>query len=212
MNPVIDRRQAAWFLVAGALATGSLACQTLFGGRPPAEASATLAAFPADPALAPDAFSELEAWVASDPDGIQQAAVAQLDNEDSAVRFAALYVLSRTPLTTPSERALHQSLSSTLADERLLAAETLGLHGRADALPVLIDLLDSQAPLAHRDPPMQAWQAASFALIQLTEEDLGLLGAESFEAVAAAKPAWQAWWREAGGELSWDTGLEAFVR
>lgn len=155
-------------------------------------------------------FGALEEAIDIAPEEIRLAAMEHLEDENKNVRFAALYVIARTAAAGESMEALVPFLKSSDISERITAAEALLVRGDKAAFPALIDALDSSAFLNFRDPPQQAWEAASFALIQFTDEDLGLLGVEDIAGSAAAKPAWEAWWQSNAEALIWNADVGVY--
>jgi hypothetical protein len=213
-----QHRREAWrqwvlALVPALLLGSGLACQTIMGSAatptPGAGVRQAWTGFQQAGSDEQAAFDSLRGGLEQDPSGMHAYALEILSsNSASDERMAAVYVLSETGLDGQAMDALHRSLDEGGVDERLLAAETLLLSGDPAGFPTLIALLGSQEALAYRDPPQQAWQAASFALIQLTDEDLGLIGPEEYAVVSAAQPAWQAWWEsKRGGAWDEDQGV-----
>lgn len=185
------------------LLLGGLACRFVTGLFPPSP-EGVITGFSGGSDSVDEDFVAIEEAIESSPQDVRAAALAHVGDEDVNVRFAALYALARTAEEGESMDALVPFLSSEDISERIMAAEALLVRGEKAAIPVLIAALDSEDDLAFRDPPQQAWDAASFALIQFTEEDLGLVGVEDLAGSAAAKPAWEAWWEAHGESLVWD--------
>jgi hypothetical protein len=146
---------------------------------------------------------DLHVLIRDDPEAAAQAALEQLDADDPAARFAALYALANTAATDEQLEGLRATLASASLSERVLAAEALLVRGEKQALPVLIEALGSDEDLAFSLPPRQAWEYARDLLLTYTEGDFGLTADESFAAASAARPAWQAWWQANGGGIEW---------
>ena len=155
-------------------------------------------------------FMAIEEAIDVSLEEMRAAAINNVHDEDKNVRFAALYVLARTAVEGDSMDALFPFLESVDISERITAAEALLIRGEKASFPILIDALDSSEYLSFRDPPQRAWEAAVFALIQFTNEDLGLLGVEDIEGSQAAQGAWSAWWQENQDSLTWDQDIEVF--
>ena len=170
------------------------------------EAAAVLDAFASDPGLVDENFRALNSLVRTSPAAVREAAIERLRASDPNLRYAAVYGLALTADDADSIAALVPILTSSDISERMLAAGSLISRGEKSAFPILIDALDSDDPLAFRDPPQRAWQFARFVLIQYTEEDMGLLGPLTFstEQAAAAKPTWETWWSDHGDALRFD--------
>jgi hypothetical protein len=94
--------------------------------------------------------------------------------------------------------------------ERLIAAGGLLSVGEKAAIPVLIELLASGAPVPNSDPPRAVWQVARGVLLFYTDQDLGLREAADAEAAAVAQADWEAWWEASGEALTWDPGTTRF--
>ncbi len=204
MKPCSRNRKRLWWGMAACL---SLACSfltDLFNPVDP-QASEAIANFKAEPAEIEASFQTLHQQIIHQPGEVAQAALAQLDAEDPAVRFAALYALANTAETRAQLNALREVLGSESLSERVLAAEALLVRGEKEAIPVLIAALNSEEELAYSLPPQVAWWYARYLLLQYTLEDFGLEGDESFATAAAAQPTWQAWWEENGDSLQWYT-------
>ncbi len=155
-------------------------------------------------------FVAIEDAIALNPSGAQEAALAHLGSDDQILRFAALYTVVRTAEGGEALDALLPFLESADTTERILTAQALLAQGEKAALPVLIGALDSPEYIHLWHPPLQAWEAAQFALLQYTEEDLGLVGTESLDRSAAAKRAWLEWWVEHQDTLVWDEARGVF--
>lgn len=170
------------------------------------EAARVLDAFASTPNRVAEDFRALHSLVRDTPGEVRDAAIERLQASDPNLRYAAVYGLALTADDAESMAALVPILSSPDISERMLAAGSLISRGDKNAFPVLIDALDSDDPLAFRDPPQRAWQFARFVLIQYTEEDMGMLGPRTFslDQAAAAKPAWERWWSEHGDALRYD--------
>lgn len=130
-----------------------------------------------------------------DPDSVRTAAAELLAASDEDVRFGALYALYLTARPGPSLEALRPLLASGDWTERLIAAETLATRGEEEAIPVLIDALGSTDRVQHWHPYREVWERARRVLLRVTGQDLGLKGAADAASVAAARPAWLAWWQ-----------------
>lgn len=145
---------------------------------------------------------------------LRAAALQHLDAEDDAVAYAALYALSITAEEGESMDALRPFLESDDMSERMLAAGSLVVRGEKAGIPVLIEALDSEEPLAYRTPERPAWIFAQHVLLRYTGQDLGPALAEPEDLdpslVAEAKPDWERWWAESGGALRWDASAREF--
>ena len=159
--------------------------------------------FSGDPEAVDDSFAAIHDHLRERPDELRAAALEHLGEEDPNVHYAAMYALSLTAEPGESADGLRRYLGSDDLNERFLAAGSLLARGEKEAIPVLIDLLDSEDPVAYRDPPRMAWQVARSALLTFVEQDHGLVDAEGFEDVSATKPAWERWWDEAGDAVQW---------
>lgn len=132
----------------------------------------------------------------TDPAATHDAALDLLESEDPDVRVAAVYAASVTARPEDAE-ALAPFLVSSDPVERVLAAAGMLAVEDARAVPVLIEALGEDALLPFGAPPGHVWQAARFALLQATGQDLGLRDANTAADVAATIPAWEAWWADA---------------
>jgi len=141
---------------------------------------------------------------------LRAAALKHLHDTDPNVRFASFYALTLTAAPGSSMAALQTFLSSSDVNERLPAAGAIVSRGAKDGLPVLIDALGSSDVVAWFDPPMEAWQYASFVLTTFTGQDFGLTKAKDAAAAARTRPAWQKWYREHGASLTWDPAERRF--
>lgn len=170
------------------------------------EAARVLDGFASAPNRVAEDFRVLNSLVRHSPGEVRDAAIERLHASDPIRRYAAVYGLALTADDAESMAALVPILSSSDINERMLAAGSLISRGDKSAFPVLIGALDSDDPLAFRDPPQRAWQFARFVLVQYTDEDMGLLGPRTFSAeqAAAAKRAWDRWWSEHGDALRYD--------
>lgn len=176
------------------------------------EAARLLDGFASAPNRVAEDFRVLNSLVRHSPGEVRDAAIERLQASDPILRYAAVYGLALTADDAESMAALVPILSSSDISERILAAGSLISRGDKSAFPVLIGALDSDDPLAFRDPPQRAWQFARFVLIQYTETDMGLLGPPTFSAeqAAAAKPAWDRWWSEHGDALRYDENGQVY--
>ena len=143
-----------------------------------------------DPAE-PGAVLSLNEVVAAGSEAVAEL-LPLLENEDPNRQFAALYV-ALLLTDTDEEIAL---VTPLLAHEemtiRTMVAGALAGHGVAEALPVLIEAMSSEADLPFSDPPRSL---AAFA-----QSGLEAYTRESF----ADAPAWEAWWQDVESSLEWD--------
>ena len=120
------------------------------------------------------------------------ALAALLKDADPTVRFAAIYLVALLTDTPAEIDVLRRALDDPAPELRAMAAASLAGRGVVEALPVLIDLLDSDAQLPYSRPPTpvadQAWAA------------LNLLTAQAFTTAGE----WRAWWAAASPGLRWD--------
>jgi HEAT repeat protein len=157
------------------------------------------------------AVGAINAAAADDREALLAVALEHLDATDPDERWAAVYALtvSATPDDEAALAALREILGSDDVDERLNAAGSVAAMGQSEALPVLIDLLDSDAQLRYLVLP--AWRVAADMLLAYTEEDFGILDALEPKSRAKAKAAWEAWWAERGSDLVWRPDDTTFV-
>jgi hypothetical protein len=142
----------------------------------------------------------LTIMVLTEPESTRATAMNLVGSEDPDVRRAALYALSMT-LSSADVDALSPILESSDPRERVLAAAGLLAVGDARGVPVLIELLEDETPMALGFPPVHVWERARVALLQATGEDLGLRDAADAEAAAATIPAWELWWAGTEGDF-----------
>lgn len=148
----------------------------------------------------------------SSPDALRAAALAHIEDASPQVQAAALYALAVS--VSEDDRDGIDALGGFLgpgADvERLTAAGGLLSVGEKTAIPVLIELLASGAPVPNSDPPRAVWQVARGVLLFHTDQDLGLREAADAEAAAATQAGWEAWWKASGEALTWDPETQRF--
>ena len=159
------------------------------------------------------AFSALNQAAANDTAALRKAALAHLADkkDDPDTHYAALYALVLTADADKGAAELAGMLTSANADERLLSAGALAGLGDKRALPALIAALDQQDELSYRAPPQRACDFAQRQLLWFTNQDFGLKAAQTPEEIAAAKPAWERWWRSVSGSLHYDRRERKFV-
>lgn len=201
---MIPWKTSPWPTVA-ALGLAALGCSLLTPRPTPVpEVDSALAAF-GDPQADPEAaFLDLSRAMSDDPAGVEATALGRLDDPHPEVRLIAIYSLAETASTPAGLRALHDLLDADDATERSLAAEGLLRRGEPEAIPALIDVLDEDSALRGAEPPSQVWEFARDLLLRYTDQDFGLSTAEDSAAVAAAKPAWEAWWGTSSARVAWD--------
>lgn len=140
--------------------------------------------------------ARLNLAIVSDPGSTREAALELLASGDADVRIAAVYALSVTALPEDVE-VLAPFLEEPDPGERVLAAAGMLALEYPRAVPVLIEALGDDVALPFRFPPAHVWEAARFALLQSTGQDLGLRDATTADEAAATIPAWEAWWADA---------------
>jgi HEAT repeat protein len=147
------------------------------------------------------------------PDELRAAALAHIEDASPEVHSAALYALALSVNQDDRKAidALRGFLDPGADDERLTAADGLLSIGEKAAIPVLIELLTSKAPVPDSDPPTAVWEVAKGLLLFHTDQDLGLGEAEVAGAAAAAQVDWEAWWEASAEDLTWDPDTWSFT-
>jgi len=145
------------------------------------------------------------------PAELREAALNHLRDDDPDVRYASLFALAMTAERGVSLDALRPFLGSADPSERLMAAGTLVAKGEKAGLPILIEALTSTAPLRY-EPSRLGWEFARSALIEFTDEDMGLLARPGARwEPEAVRARWRAWWEKSEPHVSW-TGQYFTVR
>lgn len=161
-----------------------------------------------------ESFRAISGHLRERPAQLRAAALDHLGAEDPNVAYAALYSLAITAEEGESIDALRPFLESGDVSERMLAAGSLVARGEKAGIPVLIDALDSEEPLAYRTPERPAWLFAQHVLLRYTGQDVGPALAQPEELdptlVAEAMPDWERWWAKNGGALRWDASAREF--
>lgn len=199
------------------LLAASAACNLI---RAPGPATPTPALKPSPEANVLAAFDASdESWVAlhhavqEAPQDVIREATELLGSADPAARFAAVYALGLTVDASQVHR-LRPALSDPNPHLRTMAAGALIGLGEVESIPILIEALAGEENLPFVEPPTRAWTIAHAALTHYTEQDFGLLEAiQSGDEVGrqAALAAWQAWWAEAGPDLTWDAASQRYL-
>lgn len=129
------------------------------------------------------------------PDELRTAALAHIESEAPQIHVAALYALALSVNhdTRDAIEALRGLLDQGPDAERLTAAGGLLSAGEKAAIPILIDLLASRAPVPYSDPPRAVWEVARGVLLSSTDQDLGLGEATGAEPAASVQADWQTW-------------------
>ena len=155
-------------------------------------------------------FYAMNRAAARDPASVRKAALARITDNDPKTRYAALYALALSA-DTGNVDTLAEFLTSSAADERLLAAAALaGLRDKR-SLPALIAALDEKEPLTYREAGERASTFAQKQLLYFTDQDFGLKGARTPEEIASTKPEWQHWWEMAGDSVHYDPQIRRFT-
>jgi HEAT repeat protein len=165
-----------------------------------------------DPSInARTALGDIHTAARDDAEALLAVALENVDAADEDVRWAAVYALAITATADDDAAisALTETLGSSDPDERLTAAGSLATLGAKESIPILIDLLDSDAELRYVVLP--AWRVAADMLLASTDEDFGILDAVEPEARADAKAMWESWWADRGAELTWDPERGVFT-
>lgn len=137
------------------------------------------------------------------------AAAAHVNDSDPDVAFAAIYLLGLTGDAT-NTGALSRALENEHLALRTVAAGTLIGWGAADAVPILINALDSRETIPHSEPITPIANLAIEALPHYTGEDFGLRTATSLEDLTVAKSEWEAWYEEIGFRLEWNETTQRY--
>lgn len=124
-------------------------------------------------------------------EGVQDAVAGFLQSQDLTERWAATYVLALRADSAQAGERLLPILNDPEPSLRVIAAGSLIGLGQKEAIPVLIEALDSVVELPFNDPPELASELALEALTAYT--------GQSFDTV----PEWQGWWAEVEDMLEW---------
>lgn len=187
------------------VATLVLLAASACGGGAGSSGSADEAIAEFDAARAEPSLHALYDAIRADSAEARAAALEHLADDDRDVRWASAFALSLTAARGESLDALRPLLRSRDLDERLLAAGALAFNGEKAGLPPLIEAITSTELLRFEDPPRPGWHFARSTLIQLTDEDLGLLARAGGRWDAEATQArWKAWWRRNEARVAWN--------
>lgn len=115
-----------------------------------------------------------------------------LEAGDPASRWAAVYVAALLAETSEDAAALEVALVDSEPSLRVVAAASLIGLGQKEAIPVLIESLDSRDELPYSDPPEPVSGLARLALEAYT--------GQSFDDSAG----WFIWWESVEDGLTWD--------
>ena len=193
------------------LALASLSCAPSRGSGPQGQRPTRAPTIPVE--LGPDTTAlEINRLAVSSPHELRSAALARIDDRDPGVRRSALYALSLTVTKDDPEAiaALKRFLESDSDVERLRSAGGLLSVGEKAAVPVLVDLLASDAEVPNADPPLAVWRVARGLLLTSTDRDLGLRRADGVEAAGRTRAEWRTWWATSGDRLEWDAATRRF--
>ena len=182
------------------------------GSADSSSAEDAIAAFDLRHAALAESLAAVNESAFADPDSMREAALASLEADDPARRFAAVYALTLTVSTDVPDSldAIREVMASGDPTERFLAAGALASLGDPDAVAMLIEALGSDEPMHYLAPPMPAWRYARANLLLFVGQDLGLRGATDAAAAAAAGEAWRAWWSENAQAMTWNGELGRF--
>lgn len=115
-----------------------------------------------------------------------------LDDADTNRRFGAIYLIAILSDSPADFELLRRALDDSEPAYRAMAAGALVGGGVADAIPVLIDILESAGQLPYSEPPT--------ALADYARDTLESTTGQSHPDADR----WRAWWAQAGSSLRWD--------
>ncbi len=134
------------------------------------------------------------------------AAEAQLQNPNSDIRFAAIYLLMN--LTAPE---VAPSLNDELFSHRIMAAATLVQLGDPAAIPILIKALSSVKLIPYYDPPLPASNLAQRLLLAYVDAGIRVSPADSDGNVTVRSQHWDDWWKKNAGSIHWNLSQQRFI-